>query len=131
MSRSIDQRIARARSFRQNPTEAERKPWQRLRSLLPHSAHFRRQATIGPYFADFACHTNRIVIEIDGGQHAGSAADRVRTSYLYAQGYRVPRFWNNDVLDNIDGVLAIIVNALRIAPPTPNLSPPQARREGK
>jgi len=91
----------------------------------------RRQATIGPYFADFACHTHRIVIEIDGGQHADSAADLVRTTYLNNQGYRVLRFWNNDVLSNIDGVIEIIINALRAAPPTPNPSPPQERGEGK
>ena len=91
----------------------------------------RRQATIGPYFADFACHTHRIVIEIDGGQHADSAADLVRTTYLNNQGYRVLRFWNNDVLSNIDGVIEIIINALQAAPPTPNPSPPQERGEGK
>jgi very-short-patch-repair endonuclease len=131
VSRSIDRRVSRARSFRQNPTDAERKLWQQLRKLPPDSLHMRRQATIGPYFADFACHTHRIVIEIDGGQHADSAADLVRTTYLNNQGYRVLRFWNNDVLSNIDGVIEIIINALRAAPPTPNPSPPQERGEGK
>ncbi|HWV97457.1 MAG TPA: DUF559 domain-containing protein [Xanthobacteraceae bacterium] len=129
MPRSIDRRVPRARQLRQNPTDAERKLWQRLRAL-PGAAHFRRQATIGPYFADFACHTNRLVIEIDGGQHAESAADRERTRDLNARGYRVLRFWNNDVHGNIDGVLEIIIDALHVAPPTPDPSPPQARGEG-
>ncbi|MBN8978778.1 MAG: endonuclease domain-containing protein [Rhizobiales bacterium] len=129
MSRSVDRRVPRARNFRQNPTDAERKLWQHLRAL-PGSAHFRRQATIGSYFADFACHTNRLVIEIDGGQHADNAADRERTRDLNARGYRVLRFWNHDVLGNVDGVLEIIFGALRVAPPTPDPSPPQERGEG-
>ena len=129
MPRSIDRRVPRARSLRKNPTDAERKLWQRLRAL-PGAAHFRRQATIGSYFADFACHTNRLVIEIDGGQHADSASDGRRTDYLNALGYRVLRFWNNDVLGNIDGVLETIIDALRVAPPTPDPSPPRERGEG-
>ncbi|MCO5132552.1 MAG: DUF559 domain-containing protein [Xanthobacteraceae bacterium] len=129
MLRSVDYRVPRARHFRKNPTGAERKLWQHLRHL-PCAAHFRRQATIGPYFADFACHTTRLVIEIDGGQHADSVSDRERTCDLNARGYRVLRFWNSDVLGNIDGVLATIVDALQVAPPTPDPSPPQERREG-
>ena len=85
---------------------------------------------MGPYFADFACHTHRLVIEIDGGQHADSTADLARTAYLNAQGYGVLRFWNNDVLDNIDGVLETIIDALRASPPTPDPSPPQERGAG-
>lgn len=130
MPRSVDRRVPRARSLRQNPTDAERKLWQRLRALSGF-AHFRRQATIGPYFADFACHTHRLVIEIDGGQHAESASDTIRTAYLEASGYRVLRFWNNDILGNIDGVVDVIVGAVRVAPPTPAPSPPQERGEGK
>jgi very-short-patch-repair endonuclease len=131
MPRSIDRRVPRARSFRQNPTDAERKLWQHLRKLPLGSSHIRRQATIGPFFADFACHTNRIVIEIDGGQHADNTADLARTAYLNAQGYRVLRFWNNDVLDNIDGVIETIISVFRTAPPTPDPSPPRERGEGK
>ncbi|MFZ5738550.1 MULTISPECIES: endonuclease domain-containing protein [Rhodopseudomonas] len=130
MARTVDQRIERARSLRQNPTDAERKLWQRLRRSAFSEVHFRRQATIGPYYADFACHALRLVIELDGGQHAESAADVVRTSYLHAAGYRVLRFWNNDVLNNIDGVMQTIVDAVRAAPPTPDPSPPQERGEG-
>ncbi|MCP9627873.1 DUF559 domain-containing protein [Rhodopseudomonas palustris] len=130
MARTVDERVQRARSFRQNPTGAERKLWQRLRRSAFAEAHFRRQATIGPYYADFACHRLRLVIELDGGQHAGSESDLVRTDYLNAAGYRVLRFWNNDVLNNIDGVMQTIVDAIRAAPPTPDPSPPQERGEG-
>ena len=105
MPRKTDHRVSRARSFRRNPTDAERGLWQKLRRLSHGSAHFRRQATMGPYFADFACHTTRLVIEVDGGQHADSLSDRNRTDYLNANGDRVMRFWNNDVLNNIEGVL--------------------------
>jgi very-short-patch-repair endonuclease len=113
--------------LRRDATEAEKKLWQHLRQPPFKELHFRRQATIGPYFADFASHQVRIVIEADGGQHFGSASDEVRTRYLEANDYRVLRFWNNDVLENISGVLFIIdaaVNADR--PPTPDPSPPQA-----
>ena len=88
---------------------------------------FRRQHPIGPYFADFASHQLKLVIERDGGQHSLSTSDEARTRYLEANGYRVLRFWNNEVGENISGVLATIdagVNADR--PPTPDPSPPQA-----
>ena len=83
---------------------------------------------MGSYFADFACHTTRLVIEVDGGQHADSLSDRNRTDYLNANGDRVMRFWNNDVLNNIEGVLQTIIGAIE-APPNP--SPPQGRGEGR
>jgi very-short-patch-repair endonuclease len=113
--------------MRRDATEAEKKLWQHLRQPPFKQHHFRRQATIGPYFADFASHQLRVIIEVDGGQHSASASDEVRARYLQAIGYRVLRFWNNDVLENISGVLATIdaaVNADR--PPTPDPSPPQA-----
>jgi very-short-patch-repair endonuclease len=108
-------------------TEAEKELWQHLRQPPFKEHHFRRQATIGSYFADFASHQLRIVIELDGGQHADSVADDVRTSYLVSEGYRVLRFWNNDVLENISGVLSTIDTAIQAdRPPTPDPSPPQA-----
>jgi very-short-patch-repair endonuclease len=125
--RPVDRRVPRARALRREATEAEKKLWQHLRQPPLKAHHFRRQATIGTYFADFASHQAKIVIEVDGGQHAGSASDEARTSYLNANGYRVLRFWNNDVLQNMSGVLLTIdtvVNADR--PPTPDPSPPQA-----
>ena len=123
----VDTRVPRARSLRRDATEAEKSLWQHLRQPPFKQHHFRRQATIALHFADFASHHLRIVIEVDGGQHFASASDEVRTRYLEAKGYRVLRFWNNDVLQNMPGVLSAIdaaVNADR--PPTPDPSPPQA-----
>ncbi|GAA3839128.1 DUF559 domain-containing protein [[Pseudomonas] carboxydohydrogena] len=125
--RAIDHRVPRARRLRRDMTDAERKLWLYLRQSPLSDFHFRRQATIGPYFADFACHALRIVIEVDGGQHCEAGSDAVRTAYLEARGYRVLRFWNNDVLNNAEGIAEVIssVIAERI-PPTPDPSPPQA-----
>jgi very-short-patch-repair endonuclease len=124
--RPVDNRVPRARALRRDATEAEKKLWQHLRQPPIKEHHFRRQATIGPYFADFASHKLRIVIEVDGGQHY-LASDEVRTRYLEASGYRVLRFWNNDVLENTSGVLAAIDTAINDdRPPTPDPSPPQA-----
>jgi very-short-patch-repair endonuclease len=113
--------------LRRDATEAEKKLWQHLRQPPFKAHHFRRQATIGTYFADFASHQAKIVIEVDGGQHADSVSDEARTSYLNANGYRVLRFWNNDVLQNMSGVLLTIDTVLNAdRPPTPAPSPPQA-----
>ncbi|RAI38633.1 hypothetical protein CH338_12030 [Rhodoplanes elegans] len=120
--RRRDTRVDRARNLRREMTDAERKLWRHLRALLP-SSHWRRQATIGPYFADFACHDARLVIEVDGGQHNledQAGAKSKRTAYLEAQGYRVLRFWNNEVPGNIDGVMTVVPEALSPgAPPHP------------
>jgi very-short-patch-repair endonuclease len=125
--RLVDMRVPRARTLRREATEAEKKLWQHLRQLPFRQYHFRRQATIGPYFADFASHDLRIVIEVDGGQHSASASDEARTRYLKANGYRVLRFWNNEVLQNTPGVLVTIDAAIEAdRPPTPDPSPPQA-----
>jgi len=113
--------------LRRDATEAEKKLWQHLRQPPFKQHHFRRQATIGPYFADFASHQLRIVVEVDGGQHLDNAADERRTAYLASEGYRVLRFWNNDVLANVSGVLSAIDSAVNAdRPPTPDPSPPQA-----
>jgi very-short-patch-repair endonuclease len=110
--------------MRRDPTEAEQKLWWHLRHRLPlPGTHFRRQVQIGRFIADFVCHERRLAIEIDGGQHATTAeADTKRTARLEADGYRVLRFWNNDVLSNIDGVLGEIQLALATTP-TPDPSP--------
>src|SRR5271154_2368746 len=100
---AVDHRVPRARALRRDATEAEKKLWQHLRQPPFKQHHFRRQATIGPYFADFASHQLKIVIEVDGGQHSASASDEARTRYLEANGYRVLRFWNNEVGENISG----------------------------
>jgi very-short-patch-repair endonuclease len=108
--------------MRSAPTEAERKLWWHLRHRLPLSAtHFRRQVRLGRFIVDFASHQLKIVIEIDGGQHAEQLErDAKRTEFLKAEGYRVLRFWNNEVLRNIDGVLEVIQSTiLATLTPTP------------
>ena len=126
--RSDDQRVPRARKLRRDVTDAERKLWRTLRTLPMDGSHFRRQATIGPYFADFACHAKRLVIELDGGQHGEdqhAVRDARRDNYMKGEGYRVLRFWNNDVMQNLDGVLDVIAEAISAPlPPTPDPSPP-------
>ena len=126
--RKVDTRIPRARRLRRDMTIAERKLWQRLRAITVEGMHFRRQATIGPYYADFACHEQKLIIEIDGGQHTEAdqiERDERRSVFLASRGYRVLRFWNDDVLGNIDGVMSVIVEALdAAAAPTPDPSPP-------
>ena len=108
------------------PTEAERKLWWHLRHrLATPGTHFRRQVQIGRYIVDFVCHADSIVVEVDGGQHGVTlAADAARTRALEANGYRVLRYWNNDVLSNINGVLEDIQSVITTTP-TPNPSPPQ------
>lgn len=99
----------RARALRANLTPAERRLWQALRRQQVADARFRRQVPIGPYIADFCCLKHRLVIEIDGGQHARrTTADERRSQWLESQGFTVIRFWNNEVLRNLEGVLVSI-----------------------
>jgi very-short-patch-repair endonuclease len=100
------------RTLRRAATDAERRLWSALRSRRL-GAKFRRQHPIGCYVVDMACVELRLVIEADGGQHTDSASDTVRTRYLERGGWRVLRFWNNDILENTDGVLEVIAAALR------------------
>jgi very-short-patch-repair endonuclease len=106
-------------------TVAEQRLWRRLRELTLAGSHLRRQATIGPYIVDFACHSARIVVELDGGQHGletQAKPDKERDDFLGADGYRVLRFWNNDVMQNLDGVTSVIADAFKDAtPPSPPL----------
>jgi len=133
-SRRCDARVSRARQMRHEPTDAERVLWQHLRHLTVAGSHFRRQATIGPFFADFACHAALLVIELDGGQHneaAGLARDAKRTADLESRGYCVLRFWNNDVLGNVEGVMEVIAAAVRDAGPPPPTPPRHASHGGR
>jgi crossover junction endodeoxyribonuclease RuvC len=110
---------ARARRLRQNSTDAEMLLWLRLRDRRFDDLKFRRQEPILGFTADFVCHERRVVIEIDGGQHdARAEQDAHRTRLLEQAGYRVLRFWNNDVLENMDGVLETIRESIaeRAAP---------------
>ena len=116
-----------ARHMRGTPTEAERKLWWHLRHRIPMpGTHFRRQVRIGRYIVDFACHATRTIIEVDGSQHAGSAADKEPAKVLEANGYRVLRYWNNEVLSNIDSVLEDILSAITRTP-TPQPLPTRGR----
>ncbi len=98
----------RARSLRRRSTDAEQELWAHLRNRQLKGAKFRRQQPIGPYVVDFFCLEAGLVVEVDGGSHAGEderRADKDRTAHLENCGYRVVRFWNNEVMGNIDGVL--------------------------
>ena len=117
-----------ARQLRKNSTVAERKLWRYLRSRSLAGFKFVRQEPIGPYVADFVCREKRLVIEVDGGQHAGNKRDAVRDHWLVEHRYRVLRFWNNEVLGNIEGVWdTIFAAASAAAPPHPTLSPHAGR----
>src|SRR5437899_1689174 len=93
--------LATAQRLRREMTDAERKLWSALRSRQMEGAKFRRQQPIGPFIADFVCQERRLIIEADGGQHAESSTDDRRTAFLESKGYRVLRFWNNDILQNL------------------------------
>ena len=108
--------VSRARAFRRDATPEERILWQTLRRSMP-LARFRRQVPIGPYFADFVSHRAKLVIELDGAHHAlQSDYDNERSAFLQAEGYRVIRFWNRDIADNLDGVFRAIEAALDESP---------------
>jgi very-short-patch-repair endonuclease len=105
--------VQRARELRRNPTDTERKLWHHIRDKQIENYRFRRQRPIGKYIVDFICLEANLVIELDGGQHADQQQyDAERTKYLTAQGLHVLRYWNNDVMQNIEGVLEDILAAL-------------------
>jgi len=101
----------RARELRAAGTDAERKLWSAIRGSQLGGFKFRRQVPIGRYIADFVCPARKLIVEVDGGQHTVDG-DAARTAFLEGQGYRVLRFWNNEVLRNLDGVWRVIANAL-------------------
>ncbi len=118
-----------ARSRRRSQTAAERRLWALLRDRRLDGFKFRRQHPIGPYIADFCCPDAHLIIQLDGGHHASNqGADSNRSQFLERQGYRVLRFWNNEVLGNTAGVLHRIVEALMA--PHPTLSPEGRGMEG-
>jgi BirA family biotin operon repressor/biotin-[acetyl-CoA-carboxylase] ligase len=103
-----------ARKLRAEPTEAEKRLWSLLRGQQL-GATFVRQYPVANFVVDFACRPLKLAIELDGGQHADNAADEARTRVIEAHGYRVIRFWNNDVLANTDGVLILIAEEIALA----------------
>jgi very-short-patch-repair endonuclease len=113
-----------AKSLRSEMTDAERRLWSALRAHRLEGLSFRRQVPIGRFIVDFACQEFRLIIEVDGGQHADASRDIERDQWLSSKGYRVLRFWNSDVLKNLPGVLEKIIEVAREATPHP-VPPPQ------
>jgi len=106
----------RARSLRQSKTNAENRMWYFLRDRRLNGYKFVRECVLGPYIADFVCREKKLIIEVDGGQHMDAAEyDKQRTENLAKDGYRVLRFWNDEVFINIQGVLEAILNAVEEA----------------
>jgi very-short-patch-repair endonuclease len=104
--------IGRARELRRNDTDAEAKLWNALRARRLGGWKWKRQVPWGPYFLDFLCVEARVVVELDGGQHADQFAyDARRTAYIERSGLRVIRFWNHAVLTNLEGVCDSILDA--------------------
>ncbi len=114
---------ARARELRRNQTRAEAKLWSALRNRQLAGLKFRRQVPLGPYVVDFFCTSASLVVEVDGGQHGvpdGRSQDARRTRWLESQGYRVIRFWTNEVSETLEGVLAVIREAASADRPSPS-----------
>ncbi len=103
----------RAAEMRRTPTTSEAQLWKRLRNRQLENTKFRRQVWIGPYIADFVCLEHRLIIEADGSQHIDDAKyDNHRSVFLAQEGFRILRFWNNEILSNLDGVLELIRDML-------------------
>jgi len=108
----VERNTGLARHLRRRPTDAEKALWRRLRDRRLGGLKFRRQVSIPPHVVDFYCAESQLVVEVDGGQHT-EEGDAARTDALTAAGYRVVRFWNHDVLGNMEGVLETILAAAR------------------
>ncbi|MFH1158079.1 MAG: DUF559 domain-containing protein [Pseudomonadota bacterium] len=105
-----------AKKLRVNSTNAERVFWLKIRDRQIEGCKFRRQCPIDMYIVDFVCFERRLVVELDGGQHCENPKDKIRDKYLSDHGFRVIRFWNNDVLENMEGVFSVLVEALKETP---------------
>ena len=130
-----DRRIAHARAMRKAPTDAERRLWALVRGKRLEGFKFRRQQPLGPYIVDMACLEKRLIVEADGGQHHENAQDARRDAWLRAQGFRVLRFWNREILREPRMVEDTILRELGAAPfrpepRDPSPSPSPARGEG-
>ncbi len=112
--------VATARKLRRSSTDVERKLWHRIRDKQVEGFRFRRQRPVGRFIVDFICLDARLIVELNGGQHAENVAhDKKRTAFLESLGYRVLRFWNSEVIENIEGVLERLREALLL----PRLDP--------
>ena len=112
--------IQRSRRLRAEMTDAEVRLWVRLRGKQIGGHRFRRQVPVGPYIVDFACVKAQLIVEVDGSQHLTLKGDEERTAWLESRGFRMLRFWNNDVLQHTDGVLEAIRVALLQTPTLPS-----------
>ena len=121
------QNIKFAKTLRTNQTDAELKIWQAIRAGRLMNYKFKRQVPITEFIVDFVCFEQKLIIEIDGGQHAENSEDVLRDAKLIKMGFRMLRFWNNDVMNNLDGVLTVILEQLQIATPLPSPLPQGAR----
>ena len=105
--------FSNAYNLRHNQTPAENKLWQILRMHQLNNVHFRRQHAIGPYIVDFCSPRQKIIIEVDGGQHLEQQEyDNERTAFFESRGFRVLRFWNNEIMQNLDQVVCVIIETL-------------------
>ena len=119
--------VAAARKLRRSTTDVERKLWHRIRDKQIEGFRFRRQRPVGRFIVDFICLDARLIVELDGGQHAENVAhDKKRSAFLESLGYRVLRFWNNEVIENMDGVLERLREALLLTRLDPTLTLPLA-----
>lgn len=121
--------VTRARTLRRGMTDAEQRLWRIPRSRHLAGWKFRRQRPIGKYVSDFACVDAMLILEVDGGQHADSATDVARTRWLEGLGWKVIRFWNPEVLTNVEGVAETILDALKTRKGT--LTPTLSREAGE
>jgi very-short-patch-repair endonuclease len=110
--------VTRARQLRKVLTPQEARLWSRLKLLRPEGFHIRRQTPFRGYYLDFVCFERRLVIEVDGSQHAEAKHDVVRDSVLAREGFQTLRIWNAEVMDNLEGVLETILHTLAERPPT-------------
>ncbi|SMC39477.1 endonuclease domain-containing protein [Rhizobium sp. RU36D] len=112
IAKRLPGKTAQALRLRQDETDAEYRLWGHLRNRVLNGHKFNRQIPLGPYVADFLCREKRLVVEIDGSQHADSLSDKVRTGWLNDNGYSVIRFWNDEVLKERRAVLETILAVL-------------------
>ena len=110
------QSTSRARNLRRRNTRAEWVLWLELRDRRFGGFKFTRQQPIGRYYVDFVCREQRLIVEVDGGQHADNPSDQIRDAYFNVLGYRVIRVWSNEILGNIEGVLEMLKSEVEPAP---------------
>jgi len=111
-----ERRTVRSRSLRRSSTRTELVLWRQLRDRQLGGFKFVRQEPVGPYYPDFVCREQHLIVEVDGGQHSDNAADRERDAFLTGLGYRIIRIWNNQIFENIEGVLQMLHSELEKAP---------------